>query len=387
MGMIYRIAAANSSAADQQLADVVCTGVHDERVINAQIEKLSRGGTIQLLDGDYYIDGFEQEGNTAIFFGYNNGEARTIRFIGDTDSKSYNTQFGAVLHVTKAALDSLPEGQTGRVFCGTEKKPDAPGVFYRYTFVNDTVFENFFLFLYDASRPVIGIDCSRFGLAAIQYVCIYTERHLQERFLHLKATTPARGCIGVRSFGMASDGTGRMGFTNVAVGGLHTGFDLIGADNLIMRNCQAARCCCGFVFGQSAKTLTMINCSDEGNTHLPVFRGTGQLTAIDLTIERFDPAYIPDDPDGDPERFAVEEIPGGWHGFLSYNMEGNALGQNHFWKQGHGINFYTFNLQHGRNSRPEYPEYLETYFDRETNRMLLWTGEQWVDAMGNPAAP
>ena len=58
MGMIYRIAAANSSEADKKLADVVCSGKNDQRVINEQIAKLARGGTIQLLDGDYYIDAF-----------------------------------------------------------------------------------------------------------------------------------------------------------------------------------------------------------------------------------------------------------------------------------------------------------------------------------------
>ena len=34
-------------------------------------------------------------------------------------------------------------------------------------------------------------------------------------------------------------------------------------------------------------------------------------------------------------------------------------------------------------SRPEYPEYLETYFDKTTNKTLTWNGEMWVDAMGD----
>jgi len=382
--VLIRIAAMNSSEADKRTADAVCTGTHDEDVINAQIARLTRGGTVQLLDGDYYIDGFESEDNSAIYFGYNGGNARTVKLIGDTDNKGYNTHFGASLHVTKKALDSIPAGQTGHVIYGSGQKPEAPGVFYRYTYVNNTCFENFYLFLYDASRPVIGIDCSRFGLAAMNFVGVFTERHFEERFLHIKASTPAKGCIGVRSFCACSDGYGHMGFTNVAVGGMHTGFDFVGADNLILRNCQAARCCVGFAFSQSAKALTMINCSDEGNTHLPVFRGSGQLTCLDFCIERLNLSHIPDDPEGNTERYATEERPGSWHGFLSYNMEGHAFESNHFWKAGHGTGFRTVNLRHDPSIRPETPEYLETYFDRETERMLLWTGARWVDAMGNP---
>ena len=307
-----------------------------------------------------------------------------MNVIGDTDNKSYNTHHGVAIHVTKEALDSLPEGETGRVFYGAGRKPEAPGVFFYYTFVNNTFFENFFLFLHDASRPVIGIDCSQFGLSGMNFVGIYTEKHFDERYLHIKASTPAEGCIGVRSFNSSSDGMGRMGFTNVDIGGVHTAFEFIGADHLILKNCQAARCCYGYIFNNSVKTLTMINCSDEGNTHLPVFHGKGQLTSIDFNIERLNFDHMPDDPDGDTELYAVEDVPGSWHGFLSYTLEGKAFERKHFWKKGHGINFQTVNLYHDRNSRPEDPEYLESYFDRQTNKMITWTGEKWVDAMGNP---
>ena len=386
MGTIYRIAAANSSDADKRVADVVCTGKNDQRIINEWTDKLINGGTIQFLDGDYYIDAFENEGYSAICCGYNDGNYRTVKYIGDTDNKSYNTHHGVALHVTKAALDSLPEGETGRVFYGAGQKPEAPGVFSYYTFVNITYFENFFLFLHDASRPVIGIDCTHYGVTGINFVGIYTEQHFNERYLHIKASTPAKGCIGVRSFNAASDGMARMGFTNVDIGGLYTGFEMVGGDHLIMRNCQAARCCYGYVFNRSVKTLTMINCSDEGNTHLPLFRGTGQLTNIDFNIERLNFAHMPDDPEGYEELYAVEEIPGGWHGFMSYTLEGRVFSKKLFWKQGHGLNMRTTNLYHDRNSRPECPEYLETYFDRETKRMITWTGDEWVDALGNPVA-
>ena len=55
----------------------------------------------------------------------------------------------------------------------------------------------------------------------------------------------------------------------------------------------------------------------------------------------------------------------------------------HFWKKGHGHNFTTVNLCHSRNQRPQYPEYLENYFDQDINKLLTWNGENWMDARGN----
>ena len=103
---------------------------------------------------------------------------------------------------------------------------------------------------------------------------------------------------------------------------------------------------------------------------------------IDFTIERFNANFIPDDPTGNAEPYAKEAIPGAWHGFLSYTLQGNAFAMTHFWDKGSGRNFHTVNLMHERTARPEYPEYLETYFDVATNKTLTYNGEYWVDAMG-----
>ncbi len=69
MGKPIVIAAANSLPADKACADAVCTGARDELVLSGQIALLTRGGTLLLLDGDYYIDGFPFEDNTAVYFG------------------------------------------------------------------------------------------------------------------------------------------------------------------------------------------------------------------------------------------------------------------------------------------------------------------------------
>lgn len=383
MGMTIKIAAYNSSEKDKAIADVICTGKYDEEVINAQIEKLYHGGTIQLFDGDYNIDSFACEGNSAINFGYNDGDARVINIVGDTENKTYNTHHGTCFHVTEQALSSCKSDETYRVFYGAGQRPEAPGLFYKMTYVNNVNFSNFYLYLYNASKPVIGIDCSHFGSSEIHQVGIFTERYFFDRFLHEKPATPCVGCIGIRTCNGSNDEMARSGIDTTDIGGLYIGYDFIGADHMILRTCLASRCCYGYVFDKSKKTITFINCADEGNTHLPRFKGKGQLTCIDFNIERYNADFIPDDPDGDTEPHAQESEPGGWNGFISYTMEGNAFGLNHFWKNGHGKNFTTVNLYHDHNSRPEGPEYLETYFDAKTNKTITWTGENWVDAMGN----
>lgn len=387
MGLKLIIAAVNSAAADQQRADFVCTGHNDEAVINKALGMLTKGGTVKLLDGDYFIEDFSNEGNSAIYAGYNNGNARVINIVGDTENKSYNTSFGVVFHVPEKTVKAMDAETTYRVFYGCSAKPDAAPDWFTYTHVNNVHFENFYIKFFDGSRKIIGIDCRNYGSSMIKQVGIYTERYFPDRFLHLKPVPSVPGCIGVVSCPSSNDEMSRIGLDTVCTGGLHTGFYICEVDKMIMRCCTAARCCYGYIFKGGEKTLTVLNCSDEGNTHLPKFTlkpgKHGHITMIDFNIERFNADFIPDDPEDDTEAAAVEDLPGSWSGYLSYTMQGKAYGLTRFWKEGHGRNIQTINQNHSRISRPEYPEYLETYFDTATNRTLTWNGENWVDAMGN----
>ena len=337
------VAPAAASETVKAEADFVCTGANDERVINAAIASLEKGGTVQLLDGDYYIDAFEQEGGSAICFGYNNGSARTITFRGTTENKSYNTRHGVTIHVTKAAMDRMATNGVYRVFYGTARRPKASGDFFTMTHVNNVNFSNFYLYFADASKPLRGIDASNFGQVFVELVGVYTENYFRDRFLHLKPATPHPDSVGVWSSPSSSDEMARVGYDWVNVGGLHTGFYFDRADHFVLRSCSAARCCYGYRFKGGPKTLTMLNCCDEGNTHLPYFTGRGHLTAIDFNIERFNAAYIPDSPSKTGHE-AAEEQPGSWHGFISYTLQGKAFGLDKFWKDGCGINFQTVNL-------------------------------------------
>ena len=309
------VAAANSRAFEKQAADFVCTGTNDEAVINAAIARLKYGGTVRLADGDYQLDACTNEGNSAILFGYNDGITRVVTVKGTTEGKVYGAYRGATLHVTKRAMDAMATNGVYRVFFGAGRIPEGPGDTYTYTHVNNVNFVNFRILFHDASKPLVGIDGRHFGSMELDLVGVYTERYFPDRYEHRKPATPAKGSIGVYSLPGSNDESARSRYNEVNVGGMHTGFVFDEVDHLVMTGCMAARCVYGYWFERgSPKTLTMINCCDEGCAHLPRFRGRGHLTAIDFNAERFNADYIPDDPDGDGERAATEETSGGWSG-------------------------------------------------------------------------
>jgi len=344
---VRAVAASNSRAEQKRAADWTCTGTNDERTISAAIASLTEGGTVLLLDGDYNVDAFDGEGNTAILFGYNGGNARTVTLSGVTENKSYNTRHGATIHVTKRAMDAMGTNGSWRVIGGTARKPKAEGDFFSYTHVNNANFAKFFILFHDASKPLVGIDGRNFGNMSLDLTGVYTESYFRDRFLHLKPATPCRGSVGYWSVPSSNDEMSRVEYAYANAGGLHTGFVLEGVDHLVMRSCSAARCCYGYVFKDCTKTLTMLNCCDEGNAHLPKFVGRGHLTAIDFNIESFNAAYIPDTPETGASRFATETVRGGWHGFISYTMQAKSFGRGVepwggpgvFWERGHGRNF------------------------------------------------
>ena len=198
--------------------------------------------------------------------------------------------------------------------------------------------------------------------------------------------TPAINSIGVISVSGANDEMARIGMDTVNVGGLGTGIIISRAEHLVVKNSTVSRSVIGYQFnGNADKPLTLINNADEGNTHLPVFKGTGLITSIDFSIERLDSAVFPDDPTGDTDPFAKELTPGGWKGTFDFNIQGSASGINHFWQAGSGTNIKTKKISSAISgtTNPANPEFLQEFFRTDLNKQLTFNGTSWVDASGN----
>ena len=379
---IIYIAASDSSDYDKANADLVCSGVNDERIINKAIASLPYGGTIQLFDGNYYFDEFSTMNNSCVFF-QNSGHGRTITIKGTTENKSFLSNYGVVIHVTEKAYSALNDTTTYSVFNSTSEKVP---IHKHEAYPNNVNFENFYLFLFNSQKKVVGINGSNLGSMEVNQVGVYNKDYFYYRFNRLKPPTPVEGCIGILSVKGANDEMARISMDCANAGGLWCGMTIKGVEHLIMNTCTSSRNVYGYEFvGRCDKTLTVINCADEGNRHLPIFKGTGSATIIDFCIERLHDDVIPDDPNGSTEPFATEDTASGWKGFLSYRIQGNALGVNKFWKNGQGKGFKTINLDNNLagTTKPKNPDYLCEFFDTTTNKMLRWNGEQWVDSMGN----
>ena len=391
------VAAADSTPAAKAIADYQCTGVNDELVIQEAINSLTYGGTVQLLDGQYNIDSFpttitwaNETHHVAIFVTGKADVSRTVNLIGTTENKSYNSHYGAHIHVSQSAISNMNNTDIYTCIRGTGKKPTQYGDYTRITNMN---FANFYLYIGDAEKKIRGIDCTCFGNSYIKQVGVYTEHYFYYRFNHLKPSTPVEGSIGVVANSGSNDEMARVGWDTLNCGGMYIGVMTqndesgYGIDHLIMKTCTFARCVYGMYFKTGTpKTMTIINCCDEGCLHLPYFGGSGHITAIDFNLERFNNAYYPDDPTGSTEFYAVEETPGSWIGTIEYTLQGwsgassGNAGQ-HFWKldgSGKGIRTRNLNYDHTGYSRPNCGEYLEQYFDTTTNTWKTWNGSAWV---------
>ena len=201
----------------------------------------------------------------------------------------------------------------------------------------------------------VGIDGRHFGSMELDLIGIYQKSYFNDRFMHVGAPSiPCDGTVGVYSVPGSNDEMARGRYNEVNVGGLYRGFVMDEVDHLVMTGCAACRCVYGYWFEHGTpKTTTVINCCDEGNTHLPRFCGKGgHVTMLDFNIERFNAAFIPVDcKDASDAHGASEETPGSWKGFVSYTLQGAAFGLGtgnfkpaRFWEPGHGAGFQTIDL-------------------------------------------
>lgn len=388
------VAAHDSPAKDQMRADYICTGTNDELVIQQAVkdQKIRYGGTLQLLDGTYYIDSFpntDSDGNhvAILFGGYAYDNARVLDVTGTTRNKGYNSEWGVSIHVTSTAIAAMNNTDTYVIFKGINTRPS---LYPDYTFVNTVNFYKMNIYIGDAEKKMVGIDMTYFAASFLEDIQVWTESYNAKRMNHQKPPTPVDGSVGIKTMNGSNDMC-RVRWSFVSCCGMHKGFVINSVDHLIMMNCAACRCVYGFYFvnGTPKATLTLISCIDEGCVHLPYFGGRGHITALSFAVERFDYRYYPDDPAGNTEFYAQEATPGNWIGTIEYTIQGwsSADGTKltgtaqHFWKNngsGKCIRTRNLNSDHTGYSMPNAGEYLEQYFDTNTNTWKTWNGSAWV---------
>lgn len=444
------VAAYNSTPEAKAIADYVCDGVNDEVEIQTAINSLRYGGTVQLFDGQYNIDAFpttldltSQHGvicHVAILLtALEDGDsatddrlARTIKIVGTTENRIAGSLYGVHIHVTDTAIENMNDTDEYTCFMGSAQNPlgDADS----WAFLTSACFENFVLFIGDAQKKIVGFNCIFFTGCQMKKIYVQTEHYREWRMSHVRNSengiptsdgierAPVLGSVGI-IMQKGGNHAANCGMDTVFCNGMYYGFVFSNrtivfgnttkytvkdsVDHLIMTNCGSCRCVYGYYFQHgTSKTLTLINCLEEGCAHLPRFEGYGHITAIDFNVERLNRDHYPIDLsvyDSEnpssyaPEFYATEIIQqntnDGWIGTIEYTLEhwsgadsGNA--GEHFWKNdgsGKGIRTRNLNADHTGYSQPHCGEYLERYFDTVNNVMVTYNGSSWVDENGNPS--
>lgn len=395
-------------------ADIVCTGEHDELTLQKAIDRAAEEGkSLYLLSGHYHIDGFYDRGDggpkTAICF---RNSRRETTIIGQ-DAPFHES--GAVLYVRAHVLDALPDAtDTTDEDANVQDTARNPVDVMRSTWVRRGLgsgaslhMENICFELSHNQKPIRCLDLRRCDRVDMKNMQFYAYRDMPAG-LGKPPAIPAKGCIGITT----TDGSNYSysNYTNVGVSGFWEGFQ-VGGEHVVLINCNAIMNYYGYTFGNystncgSNHPITLINCMDERNVCLPLFRQCGdsdgkggrlqglqEVTMVSFNIERI----AEQSPGGVLKDCMREVYPGTWRGNIEFSAQPAWCHRNevHFqlWQNdGSGSGFRTRNSCHKLACSTEerlsyYPTYCQQIYDTDLKKSLICidpANKTWVDAMGN----
>ena len=389
---IINIAAFNSSAADKAAADVVCSGVHDEVTIQQVLDRFD-GNTsetceIYFADGVYNIDGFHLYGDathrTAIKF----PQMASLRFEGKSDiipRVGVNVEF----KVRPEAYEGLDPNEQVCVMLFSDNMG-------RNT--NNVKLRNFQIMLPDTKHKVICLNLFRTGGAVLE--------NLRMNAAGAGAgVIPVEGSVGIRGQNVNTNGIGQY-WKDIYSIGFYEAFQ-IGGEHTVCVGLLGYKSYYGYTFGNYETVewgvwehpITLINCSEELCAALPLFNRCGEmrdpnnpgLQCVDMISHTME-FRENENPTLKPVLPAREVIPGTWCGNIVFAANKHSLSKGNavdvqFWEKGSGHRFKTRNSAHAMAGttaeRLSYiPTYIQTYYDTDLGKLVIYNGEAWVDANG-----
>ena len=392
------IAAGNSVEADKKTADFVCTGQHDELVLQKAVDLLAggrklakKGGTILLLAGDYYIDEFSQEnrnGRVAVLLPSQKSDPEVLSI--SVRGANHNTEC-SVIHLSKKGYDALPEGEGSYSLFACKNHVD----YCHFSFTDMKIT------LPGGKKNVVCLDGRQMGSMECRRLKCVVEDHSTWETPTDQINLPVEGCIALCGCYFNSNSWNYV-WEAVYAFGFGQGF-ACGGEHLLCIKCVACYGKYGFTFANyyppewsSRHTNTLIDCTDEANANFFKFApNIGKQTIIvhNLNLEYW-PQWFAIEGEG---HYATEAVPGQWNGQVNYTMNrgGSSLPNvtDHFWADGSGHNFQSKNNLHKKictseERRSYYPNYGQEVFDCDLNKWLICTdpaSRTWRDAMGQEA--
>lgn len=408
------VAPADCTSPLRDAADVVCSGEHDELVLQGAIDQcVAEGKNLYLLNGTYRIEGF---------YDFGDGGPRTALCVPSIGREfsiiGQNAVYdrGVCLYVPAETLACLPDAtENSDLDANVQDTARNPVDVLRTTWCRRglgsgscLLLENLYFALSHNQKPIRCVDLRRCDLPELRTVKCGAYEDM-EAGLGRPPAVPVKGCIGITM----TDGSnaGYSNYRNCGASGFYEGIQISG-EHVILENCYAIMNYYGYTFGNyehncgTNHPITMINCMDERNVCLPLFnacgdseKGTGrrmqglqEVTMIGFNLERI----AAQTPGGVLKDRMREVFPGTWRGNIEFSAQPawNHLNDPAFalWENdGSGVGFRTRNNLHklvcGREERLSYyPTLGQRIFDTDCGKQLVCIDPEkrlWVDMMGN----
>jgi hypothetical protein len=415
-----RVAAASSLPAAKAAADFVCTGDHDEKTIQAAIDRCAADGRdLLIFNGLYCIDAFRDWGDGGPLAAIR--IPRMLRHFTMRGQQTFQNgrgtipedvsvwRNGVVLYVRDSVWATAGTGVPSvlRGECTEVASQNGAGL----------AIEKVSVFICDTQHPARCVDLRwtdavevrDMSLNGFGYRVMNGDSHPWNKFGPLPM--PHIDAIGITMTSGSNHPVSR--FDNIIAQGFGQAFQA-GGEHVICNDCLAAKNLYGWTFGNYeyahgafCHPIVLVNCADEQSVHLPLF-GTARnidqdgdtphrqqsVTMVGCNFERMEYLTIGGKL-GDGMR---EKVPGSWRGRIEYTMMPHETAANtvdcQLWQNdGSGIGFETVNLVHklggsSEERRTYAPHLWQRYFDTDLKKLLVCTDPArrlWVDALGNPA--
>ncbi len=387
--------------------DFICAGTHDERTLQAAVDRaVAEGKNVFLRNGVYRIDGFcdpygDGGPETAVCIP---NAWREVKLVGENSEYGFQKNYrnGVVLYVSPSALDGI-RGETD-VLRGQWTGAGIQNG-------SSLCLEGIAVVLADNAHAIRCIDLRRTDRVEVKNVTLlgYGDAlHEDSTYgLDTPPDVPARGCIGLTM----TDGSNNSysNYMNVQTYGFDEGIQ-VGGEHVVMINCGATSGRYGFTFGNyevncgANHPITLINCMDERNIHLPLFNRCGdsdgrggrlqggqEVTLISFNMERVE-RQTPGGRLGDLMR---EVYPGTWRGSIDYTLQPdwcctNSVGCRIWAADGSGSGIRTRNRAHKTVCTTAerlgyFADLGEQVFDLDLGRAVICVDpdtQRWVDCLG-----
>lgn len=386
------IAAYDSNEAAKKRSDIVCTGSNDQNLIQSLLDAMDgihdRLCELVFESGTYHIGAFSNFSDsdlpTAIRIGHNK-----LIVLRGFDQGALRDKSGARFVVDPSAYDGFPEDTQFNVIAVSNRNGRN---------FNHIELRNFAVELPDIDHKVIVLNTFCAGGATLENLRLVCNGRGYSRI-------PVEGLIGVRGQNVNPNGFGQY-WKDIICSGFHEAFQM-GGEHIVAIGLLAYQSYYGYTFGNYPTAqdgvwehpITLINCSEELCASLPLFATCGSTSApnarglqcVDMISHTMELRRAENYTQREvlPAR---ETVPGTWCGNITFAA--NRLAQSFenavdvkFWEDGSGTRFKTRNSAHAlagtTAERLSYvPTYVQTYYDTDLEKMLIFDGRRWVDSRG-----